>query len=167
MTASDPTVRPRETGLRAGARTFLGAVSGVALFAMMMLTVVDVIGRKFFQRSLVGGVELTELAMLAMIFGALPLASLMAEHVVFDMLDAWLPARVKALQHRISNGLAALLMATAGWFLFERAARTLEMGDQTAQLAIPIAPFHYGAAALVVATALMHLLLALDRPQPA
>ncbi|MGE0312562.1 MAG: TRAP transporter small permease [Lautropia sp.] len=144
-------------------RRALGALAGLSLFAMMMLTVVDVVGRKFIGESLVGSLELTELAMLLLIFCALPLASLAGEHVVLDMLDTLLPDRIRRWQHVISNLISAALMGAVGWFLFERAARTASMGDETAQLAIPIAPFHDAAAVLVLVTAAMHLVLALRR----
>ena len=144
-------------------RRVLGGLAGLALFAMMVLTVVDVLGRKFYGESLFGGLELTELAMLALIFCALPLASLAGEHVVLDLLDSVLPERVQHAQHVVSNLISAVLMAGVGWFLFERAARTASMGDETAQLAIPIAPFHNAAAVLVIVAALMHLTVALRR----
>lgn len=147
-------------------RRALGALAGLALFAMMLLTVVDVFGRKFVGESLVGSLELTELAMLALIFCALPLASLAGEHVVLDMLDSVLPEKLQRWQHVVSNLICTVLMGSVGWFLFERAARTGSMGDETAQLAIPIAPFHNAAAVLVVVTALMHLTLALRGRPP-
>ena len=43
----------------------LGLFAAAALFAMMTLTFVDVVGRKFFDNSIIGSVELTELMMLA------------------------------------------------------------------------------------------------------
>lgn len=147
-------------------RRVLAALAGFALFAMMMLTVVDVFGRKFLGDSLVGSLELTELAMLVLIFCALPLASLAGEHVVLDLLDSVLSDSLKRWQQVISNLISAFLMTAVGWFLFDRAARTASMGDETAQLAIPIAPFHNAAAVLVLVTALMHLILALrGRPE--
>jgi TRAP-type C4-dicarboxylate transport system permease small subunit len=139
----------------------LGAVSALALFAMMALTFVDVVARKLLGTSITGSVEVTELLMLAVIFVALPLTSLRAEHVVFDLFDALLPERVRALQHRLSNLVCVGLLAGGAWLVLARAARTAEQGDNTAQLAIELAPFQYGAGAMLVATALMHLVLAL------
>jgi TRAP-type C4-dicarboxylate transport system permease small subunit len=130
---------------------------------MMTLTFVDVVGRKFFGSSIIGGVELTELLMLGLIYCALPLASLTGEHVVFDLLDAFLPERVKRWQSVISNLICTVLVGCAAWFVFDRAFRTREMGDTTAQLQIPIAPFHFAAACLLVLCALMHLYLAATR----
>ena len=147
-------------GLPARLRLVLGTLAGAALFAMMVLTFLDVIGRKLLAHSITGSVELTELLMLLLIFCGLPLASLAGEHVVFDLLDGILPAPIRRWQGVFSNGIAAALVAVAAWFVFERAGRTLEMGDTTAQLQVPIAPFQYIAASLLVVCALMHLYLA-------
>ncbi len=144
----------------AGIRGVLGTVAAVALFAMMTLTFLDVVGRKFLGHSIIGSVELTEMTMLAMIFAGIPLASLAGEHVVFDMLDAVLPDRVRYWQARLANAICAVLIGVAAWFVFNRAMRTASMGDTTAQLLVPVAPFHYAAAALLLVCAFMHLYLA-------
>jgi TRAP-type C4-dicarboxylate transport system permease small subunit len=139
----------------------LGLVAAVALFAMMGLTFADVVGRKLLDASIVGSLEATELLMLAVIFGALPLTSLHGEHVMFDLLDALLPAGLRAWQRRLANLACSVLLLGASWLVFQRAARTLGEGDVTAQLRIPLAPFHYALAALLLVTALVHLFLAL------
>ncbi len=139
----------------------LGLVAAVALFAMMALTFADVIGRKLLDHSIVGSLEMTELLMLAVIFGAMPLTSLHGEHIIFDLLDPLLPARLRAWQHRIANLVCVGLLLGAAWLVFARAGRTLAGGDMTAQLGLAVAPFHYAVAALLVLTALMHLIHAL------
>jgi len=121
-----------------------------------------VVGRKLFSHSVVGSVEMTEMMMLAMIFAAIPLASLAGEHVVFDLFDGLLPERIKHWQGRISNTVCTVLVGVAAWFVFNRAMRTDDMGDTTAQLLVPVAPFHYAAAVLLVLCALMHLYLAVS-----
>lgn len=147
-------------------RFVLGTLAGGALFAMMTLTFLDVVGRKLFSHSIVGSVELTEMMMLALIFAAMPLASLAGEHVIFDLLDTVLPQRVKHWQSLVSNLICTALMGVSAWFVFNRAIRTQAMGDTTAQLLVPVAPFHYAAAILLVVCAMMHLYLALSgKPQ--
>jgi TRAP-type transport system small permease protein len=64
-----------------------GLLSGTALFAIMALTFFDVLGRKFLSNSIPGSLEITELLMVIVIFGALPLVSERGEHVEFDSLD--------------------------------------------------------------------------------
>ena len=135
-------------------------IAALALFAMMVLTFADVFSRKFLGNSITGAVELTELAMLVMIFFALPLASLAGEHIVFDLLDRVLPAAVLRWQQTLSHALTAAILAGAAWVVTERAGRTMEYGDVTATLEIRLGPFHYMVAALLLLTALVHLALA-------
>jgi TRAP-type C4-dicarboxylate transport system permease small subunit len=135
-------------------------VSGLALFFLMVLTVVDVVGRKFFNHSVFGSLELTELGMLVLIFGALPIATLAGQQIIFDLFDSYLSRRLRHRQVILGNVLSALLLLAATWFVLGKAANTREMGDITAQFGIAIAPFHYGAAVLVLLTALAHLYLA-------
>ena len=83
-----------------------GLVAAAALFGLMCVTVVDVTGRKF-DRPLAGGLELTEILMVGVIFAALPLVSWRGEHVVFDTLDAYTSDTIKRWQGRIVHLLSA------------------------------------------------------------
>ena len=142
------------------AQTLFGLVAAVALFAMMVLTFADVVGRRFFDNSLPGAVELTEIFMMLMIFFALPLASIAGEHIVFDLLDRVLPARVLQWQKLLSHGLTTLIFAGAAWVVAERAARTMEYGDITSRLEITLWPFHSLVAVMLGVTAAAHAWLA-------
>lgn len=143
----------------------LGVIVGASLFAMMLLTFADVVGRKFFDYSLPGSLELTELLMLVVIFVALPLTTLHGEHVVFDLLDRALGSRARSLQHRLSNGLCGTLLLGSAVLVAERAERATEFGDTTAQLHIDMAPFFYMVAIALVVAALMHFLLMVRGPR--
>ena len=145
---------------------WLARLAAVALFATMVLTFLDVIGRKLLGSSITGVVEVTELLMLGVIFLAMPIASLRGEHVIFDLLDPVLPASLRALQHRLSNLACVALVAGASLLVWQRADRSAEFGDTTAQLVIPMSPFHRATAVMLALTALMHLFLAL-RPAAA
>ena len=134
-------------------------VAAASLFAMMLLTFADVIGRKFLGNSIVGAVELTELCMLVMIFMALPLASLAGEHIVFDLLDRYLPARVLHLQMALAHAVSAVIFGGAAWLVWVRSVRTYSMGDVTARLEIGLGPFHQMVAAMLLITALVHVAL--------
>jgi TRAP-type transport system small permease protein len=144
----------------------LGWGVALALFAMMTLTFCDVIGRKFLGSSIPGVVEVTELLMLAVIFIGLPLCSLKSEHVIFDLLDKFLPDFLSVYQHVVAQAISATLLGSAAWLVWNRAARTLEQGDITAQLLIPMGPFYFAAAVLLAVTAIIHLALALQGPEP-
>jgi TRAP-type C4-dicarboxylate transport system permease small subunit len=139
---------------------WLGWLAGGSLFGMMLLTFVDVLGRKLLDRSIPGSLEVTELLMLAVIFVGLPLTSLRGEHVIFDLLDHLLPAPLQKIQGALANLMCAALLAGAAWMVFVRAARTVTQGDTTAQLQLSLAPFYYAAGVMLALTAVMHLYLA-------
>ena len=140
--------------------TLLGSVAALALFGMMVGTFADVLSRKFLGNSITGAVELTELAMLLMIFCALPLASIAGEHIVFDLFDRVLPAALVRWQQALANALTGAIFGGAAWVVWLRSARTLSMGDTTATLEIRIGPFQQAVAVLLALTALAHLVLA-------
>lgn len=137
----------------------LGRVVAACMFAMMSLMFVDVVARKLLGTSVPGGVELIELLMLGVVFAGLPIVSLKGEHIVLDLLDHLLPARLRRLQERIANLASALLLAGAGVLVLERAGRTLEYGDVTPALAIGLGRFHVAIGVLLFVTAAVHLLL--------
>lgn len=145
--------------------TLCGLLSGIALFAIMALTFFDVIGRKALDNSIPGSLELTELLMVVVIFGALPLVSLRGEHVVFDTMDSYLPRLLLRAQAVIVHlGVAAALIGL-GWLMFRTGNQFLETGETTAQLKLLKAPFIYGMALLCAVTGLVHLALIGKPPQ--
>lgn len=136
-----------------------GVMAAMALFSIMWLTVVDVVGRKFFDNSVPGGLELTEILMVVVIFAALPLVSWRGEHVVFDTLDAVIPDWLRSVQARVIHLVCAGVFAFLGRLMVMRAERFEEYGDTTVHLALSIAPVAWLMAALLVLTGVAHLLL--------
>jgi TRAP-type C4-dicarboxylate transport system permease small subunit len=137
-----------------------GLMAAMALFSIMWLTVVDVTGRKFFSSSVPGGLELTEILMVVVIFAALPLVSWRGEHVVFDTLDALIPDWLRGIQARLVNLICAAAFAFLARLMMMRAERFAEYGDTTVHLALSIAPVAWLMAAMLLLTAVAHLLLA-------
>ena len=136
-----------------------GALAAVALFTIMVLTLIDVSSRKLFNASVPGSLELTELLMVAVIFAALPLVSLQGEHVVIDSLDSLLADRLRRLQGIAVELFCAFALAGAAWLMWGKAGQMAQAGDITAQLKIPLGPFVYLMSVLAAATAAVHLLL--------
>jgi TRAP-type transport system small permease protein len=141
-----------------------GLLSGCALFAIMALTFADVGGRKLLDNSIPGSLELTELLMVVVIFAALPLVSLRGEHVVFDSLDARMPAPALRWQKAVINALSALAFLALGVLMWHTAADFAASGETTAQLKIPKSIFIYGMAVLCGLTGLVHLALVVQPP---
>ena len=118
-----------------------GLLAGLALFAIMALTLVDVLGRKLLSRSVAGSLELTEILMVVVIFAALPLVSLHAEHVAFDSLDSLLPGWLRRVQQAAVDLLCAVALAALAWLMWDKAGQLAAYGDTTAQLKLPLGGF--------------------------
>jgi TRAP-type transport system small permease protein len=141
-----------------------GLLSGTALFGIMVLTFFDVLGRKFADNSIPGSLELTELMMVMVIFGALPLVSERGEHVEFDSLDPYLPAWLRRAQAVLVHLLCAVVLLGLGWLMWRTGGQFMETHETTAQLKILKAPFIYGMGLLCAATGVIHLFLVTQPP---
>ncbi len=133
----------------------------------MLLTLVDVTGRKLWSASVPGSLELTELLMVAVIFAGLPLVSLHSEHVLFDSFDSRLSAIARRIQQALVNVLCAAALAGLAWLMWVKAGQMASYGDITAQLKLPVAPFVYVMAVLCGLTAAVHAALTLWPAAPA
>jgi TRAP-type C4-dicarboxylate transport system permease small subunit len=136
-----------------------GLLAGGALFSIMALTFFDVLGRKFLSNSIPGSLEITELLMVVVIFGALPLVSERGEHVEFDSLDPYLPRAVRRLQAFFVHLLCGVVLLALGWLMWREGGQFMQTGETTAQLRILKAPFLYGMGVLCAATGVVHLLM--------
>ncbi len=146
-------------------KTLCGLLAALALFAIMLLTLVDVSGRKLLDTSVPGSLELTELLMVAVIFAGLPLVSMQGEHVVFDSLDRFLPAWLLRLQRVLVELLCMGALLGVAWLMWTKAGQMVEYGDTTAQLRWPLGPFVYAMSVLCAVTGFVHALL-IRQPVP-
>jgi len=135
----------------------LGIAASVILFLLMLLTFVDVVARYLFNFPLRGGFEVTELALLVLIFAGLPLVSHADEHVTMDFIDRLLPDRVRRLVVRIVHALCAAVMFFLAWQVWIKAGKIASYGDTTDVLRIAIGPFVYFMAGMILLTALVHV----------
>ena len=139
--------------------TALSAVSSAVLFAMMLVTAVDVAGRYVLNLPLPGGFEMTEMMLAALIYCGLPIVSLRRGHIVIDTLDPFFPRPLKRGLDIVADLACFVTLAGIGWLIFRRAARVAEYGDTTNVLKLPLAPVAYLLAAMIGIAALIHLIL--------
>lgn len=149
----------------------LGLAASVLLLGMMLLTFADVVGRYIFNSPLRGAFEITELALLTLIFAGLPLVSRADEHVKMDFIDRWVGPAARRLNRRLVHLLCAVAIGGMAWLVFLKAGRIAGYGDTTDVLKIPVAPFVYFMSVMVLATGVIHLIAAFsalpDEPEPA
>ena len=140
--------------------TLCGLLAALALFAIMVLTLVDVGGRKLLSTSVPGSLELTELLMVVLIFAGLPLVSLAGEQVILYSHDRWLQAGVRRVQQALVDLLCLGALGGLAWLMWLKAGQMASYGDITAQLKLPLPPFVYLMSVLCAVTAALHGLLA-------
>ncbi|MCJ8340081.1 MAG: TRAP transporter small permease [Pseudomonadales bacterium] len=116
----------------------LEAISALTLFSLMLLTCADVVGRYFFNNSVDGTTELTEIAIAVMIFAVLPVITWRGGHVVVDILDDYLNDKII----KVLSLLAAFIISSTLYFLglriYQIAARSLRREEVTEYLELPV-----------------------------
>lgn len=134
----------------------LGIAASAILFAMMLLTFVDVVARYVFNFPLRGAFEITELMLLVLIFAGLPLVSHADEHVSMDFIDRLLPAAALSMLLRAVHIIVAAVMFFLAWQVAIKAGRLAGYGDTTDVLKILVSPFVYFMAVMIGLTGIVH-----------
>ena len=135
----------------------LGIAASAILLVLMLVTFVDVVARYLFNFPLRGAFEVTELLLLVLIFAGLPLVSHADEHVTMDFIDRMLPPRGTRVLVRAVHALCAAIMFFLTWQMWIKAGRISGYGDTTDVIKIPVGPFVYFMAAMIVLTGAIHL----------
>lgn len=117
---------------------WLGIAAGAVLFGMMMLTVVDVIGRYFFNAPVPGSAEATELLLAAIVFAGLPVTAARGEHIRVDLLEHLLGAGARRVLLMTGSLVAAAITAIVAWRLWLRAAELLGYDERSSHLNFPL-----------------------------
>lgn len=127
------------------------------IFAIMALTVVDVVGRYLFNAPVKGSIEAIELMLGLLIYMAIPLASARSEHIRIDLLDYLLGPRARRVQRLVGSGASAVVMAFIAWRLYERGAQFAQFNDTSSHIGVPLAPVAWAMAAFAGVTVLVML----------
>lgn len=116
------------------------------LVGMMLLTVVDVIGRKFFDAPITGSYELTEFMLALIVFFSVGYTQIQKGHIAMEALVSRFTPRVQAITdsvvYLVSIGLGSVLT----WQLVAHAKRTYIGKHETGVLHLPLYPFLIAAA---------------------
>lgn len=134
----------------------LGALAAAALFCLMTLTFVDVVFRKFWH-AVPGALEISEMLLVMLLFCALPLVSWQAGHVSFELADSLYRGRLARWSRQAMDLISAVALGLLAWAMRGNAMRTLEDGDVSDYLRLPIGWFVLFMAAMLALAALVHL----------
>ena len=139
----------------------IGITGSIVIGFMMMVTVVDVVGRRLFNAPLLGSMDLTTFMMVVVVFFSIAHCQLVKGHVTIDLVVSRLPTRIQAIINSIMYSLFFLLFVWITYQFYLRALEVMKNNIVSATLEIPVAPFYFVAffgCALLSLLALMHLL---------
>lgn len=153
--------------LRKGCYAATAVLLGLLLLALTSVTFVDVVGRYLINTPLPGGPELTELLVMAVVFGGLPALCLDDGHVTADLFIQNLGPRAQVWQLGLARLASAAVLGVACWQLWRIGMRLSGYGQTTVFLKIPLGPVAYLASAICAASALLILAMIVMRAERA
>lgn len=146
-----------------GFRPVLGALAATLaamVFLLMLITLVDVLGRNLFNLPLPASFEITRLTLGMMVFVALPLISANDEHVTIGLFNGLFRGRAAHRKQFVVSLFVAFLCAVWARELWVQAAALAQQNEVMMFLKIRLAPFVYAMSVLTLLTAIIHLVQA-------
>jgi TRAP-type C4-dicarboxylate transport system permease small subunit len=130
----------------------------VTLVAIMTMTFVDVIGRNFLGRSLIGTVETVSLMMGVMVFSGLAVTELNRGHIVVETFQGLFPKPLKRTSMIVNSLLA---VGVAGLLLNQLFTKTLDVLAEQEFTMILKLPYWPAAILMLIGFAVFFVLLVL------
>ena len=112
-------------------------VLNALLMAMVVLTFVDVVGRRLFNSPVYGANDITEHLMALIVFTGLPLLTHQRAHLSVDLFDRWTLRPHWRLWHRLVNVAMAGLLALMALEYFHAVTEAAAIHEVSAALLIP------------------------------
>lgn len=140
-------------------------IAGI-LFAILLVSLIDVGGRYLLNEPLFGADDLIRFGLAILVFAALPEVCRKREHVSVDLLSYVLPTAVRIGLARLFGATAAALLLYLAWRIGEVGLNALDYGDRSPLLRIPYAPLAFLLAAFAAISGAIELFLALGPARP-
>ena len=116
-------------------------IAMVLLVLLVLLTVADVIMRRFFNAPIGGTFELTRVILGTIVFFSLAYCAVKGGHIVVDVLVTRFPQWAQSSVRIIIHLLSVVIMFVISWRLFAYAVKMEAVGEVTAIWNIPVYPF--------------------------
>jgi TRAP-type C4-dicarboxylate transport system permease small subunit len=136
------------------------AYAGVAMLCGGVLVLIaDIVARRTLGFSILGTIDLTQLAVMGCVYLAMPLAFLRGAHVSVEFITDAMPAPLARACRVAAALLTTLLLAALAWYSFGQARIGFAQGDRSVTLGIPMilywAPLLVGLAGSTLAAILV------------
>lgn len=124
----------------ARANEVLHVAAIVTLLGLLAWTVTDIVGRSFFDQPMRGTVELTELAVVVLVYLGLARVESQDAHISVDLLYVRFGRRAQLLLRVLALTLGLLVVGTMTWRLYDYAGQLAAGGYTTGILRLPLRP---------------------------
>lgn len=117
---------------------WLTVLSAVALAAMVLIVVADVLRANLLHRPIVGTIDLVQALLAFIVFLGLPQIIFSEGNITVDVIDHFIGKRGVAMLRASGGLLTFAYLGLLWWHMFQPALDTWNFGDITADLKIPI-----------------------------
>jgi C4-dicarboxylate transporter, DctQ subunit len=144
--ASDPTLQAGGGALGAVDRfihrieKFSAFISGLGIFALMLVGVAHVVGRKFFDLPIFGYIDIVEIMMAFLVFLGIAYTERLGGHIRMELFVGFLRGRWLALFEIVGVLLGLFISGVLFVYSWQHAMRALYLGDSTIDAQIPLWP---------------------------
>lgn len=136
------------------ATRIINGIGSAALGVMMLMNVVNVALRYFFDRPIKGTLEVTELLMVIIVFFAIGYTAMLKGHIVISILTSQLSETAQAIGDSIAYFISVVFCCLIIWQSFVQSQISRQHNDIIGAMDVPVFPFYY---VLVLGSALMCL----------
>ena len=151
-------------GLRKLADRLIGLSATIAALALILEVVIilaDVVGR-FFGAPLVGAQDISQMAMVVLVFGAMAMCDRVGGHIAVDILESGFPPWLNRWTEIAGALIGAVIFAGIAWAVYESARLSLMLNLATNVIYLPKAWFQWAMCALSLITSAGMLLRAIE-----
>jgi TRAP-type C4-dicarboxylate transport system permease small subunit len=115
-------------------------IGGVFIFALMWLTMAEVLGRRLFNTPVPGAIDYIEVGMAAFAFMGAAYCQRLGGHVRMDLLVTNLRGRILWFVEALAIFIAVVYVAIIVWASAQDAWRSFDLGDDTLDAHLPVWP---------------------------
>ncbi len=140
----------------------LSAMIGSAgLLFEVVIIIIDVIGR-FFGHPLVGAQDMSQMAMVIVVFGGMALCDKLGGHIAVDVFEGHFPHWLNRATNVAAALLGSVIFAGIAWTVWESSKLSLMLNLSTNVINLPKAYFQWALCAFSTITAIAMLLRAFE-----
>ncbi len=131
-----------QSGTARWATGLVELVGGIAIFALMLLTVSDALLRSFANRPILGGNDLVQVILVLVVACAVPLCIVGGRAIAIEFLVVRLPVRLERMIGRAMSVIASVSLGYLAWRCWVNAGEAARFGETTMLLQVPFGPFY-------------------------